>query len=371
MTSLFLIRRAISTPCWGSVDQGIVVYRRLFLLALLVSSVRVFAFGPPSFVKSGRFLSNAVGIPLSPLIRQAGEGEYWLEVKEDDGGSIERLYQGKLLIAERTIRKSDLSDGTLLIEEKRGDQTMYKAEIGDEGVLYEWRKGVEFRYGYESDDPHSVDLPSQLNGRDYYYGPEGALCAVDGKGYYLLLLPDGISYEEQGKDATAFFVPPKASFERSLGWDSKGILREERREVLSDGWQRVRLTDKKGNEEIRLYDEQSRLRDIRRRGSDGYEHFEYLYPSHSDETIRLRSAMVREESRYHFAAEGNFTAVETLRSGSLVQIIKKEGEAFVVTRFRGGDELFTEHVGFFELHRYTEDFRTLLQDYIRKGYGTR
>jgi hypothetical protein len=302
-------------------------------------------------VRPGLFLSNAAGLPLErPAAGSGLPGEgFFLLVEKSDQGTEELLFLDGLQIASRTIS----GEGTpTKIEEKRNGLSVYRAELDRNGLQSEWWPEEERVYDYDGIHPVRIDK------RTYHYGKNGNLAAARGEGEYFLALRDNIVYEEFPLHASLFSRDDASGEQAYRLWERNELSRMELREELEGGRFRETVLTADGGEEIRIFDDQSRLREIRGRNESSYYLLLYEYTGNELTSVSWRSSGEREESRFLYR-DDKLDLVSSYRNGSLIQRITVDDDGYLVFRYRGGEELFREKIPFSDLHHFLEQFHTL------------
>jgi hypothetical protein len=313
------------------------------------------AFGPVRMVKEGRFLSNAAALPLEVAGDNIDEG-YILEVMISGNKSTEQLTKDGMLIKERTIVKNG---ETRAVEERIGGELVYRSLIGRDGLISESWGQDEYSYSYgEGSFLQNSLLPLAVNDRTYQYALSGKLSLRRGlDGTLIDFHEEQASYQSQGKGAALFATNDKGD-EITVLWEGDSRPREIVRTPLPDGSMRER--ERTGEEEeIRLYDPENRLIEIRGRTASGYFLEEYRYNEQGLKSVSNRMGGLREESVITYDSAGTITGVETFRDQERVQQILLSGDSYQVFRYRNGELLFRTDAGKEQIHRYLETYRTL------------
>lgn len=321
----------------------------LFLAGFLVP-FPLSGFGPVSVVRAGLFRSNAAGLPLSEISPAAGDdpGGYILEVRADSGGSEERLLRDGAVLAVRTITREG---SKRVIEETRGDRTVYRAVAGPEGLLSE--SGAEGDTAYRYAD----GVLSAVGEDEYRFSRSGDLALVTSGGRYLLFSGPERVYEEREGTASLFSSTPDGRQQYRM-WEKEKLARTGTVKELEDGWLEERISVSGKGEEIRVYDAANRLRSVRGRGEEAFFVASWDYSGGVLTKADYRSAGLEETSRYSY--EGELPAeVSTWRNGVLVQKIRAAEQGYIVYRYRDGREIAERPVDGSTLRRHLESFRTL------------
>ncbi len=319
--------------------------------AALFLPLPLWGFGPPTMVRPGLFVSNAAGLPLEALEERDGlpEEGYVLQVEKRDQGTREILFLEGVQIASRSI-SGKLP--RLKIEEERDGAVVYRAELDGNGLQSEWWPDEDREYTYDNIDPVRIKNSS------YHYSEKGNLVVIRGDEEFFLALGDALVYEEYPLHASLFSGSAGSGEHAYRLWEGDDLSRLELRETLEDGWLRETLIGSDGSEEIRIFDDETRLREIRGRNESDYYLFLYEYSGPELVRVSWRSAGEREESRFLYN-EDTLDRVTSYRNGIIVQSITLEDNAYLISRYREGEEVFRERIPSSDIHHFLEQFHTL------------
>lgn len=313
------------------------------VLFCILAASELYGFGPVSMVRSGRYSSNAAGLPLK-LQADCSDG-YCLDVEQDEKGSSERLYQDGEQIAERIIT---LLDGAYRVKEYRNGQLEREYMLDEQGFVWEQNSGEESRaFRYQVNGEIEVPLPVQQGDNDYLYDDQGRLVAVIGSDSRMMLIDGERKLVEEGDQMSLYTEGKNAS--RTV-WKGEELLIREEDNLLPSGRRELRL---RGSlEEILLYDMDDRLKSRRIRSEEGFELYSYTYGEDGKLSSSLyRSTGLREELLYQKEQ------VLCLRNGEKewsVEVL--EGGRFLLKTYYAGEIIQERRMEQRELAAFAEEY---------------